>query len=76
MTNPRPKKSDYTVNEDGGVVFTGDPDNYSETFAASLVEGLELGSQPAPTGDPKKVTKETAARTTPKSNPNIEMGAV
>lgn len=78
MTAPKPKKSDYTVTEDGGVVYTGEPDKFSQDFAESLTQGLELGSQPAATGDPTKVTSETAAtRATGKSNPkNIEMGAL
>lgn len=78
MTTPRPKKSDYSVQEDGGVIFTGDPENYSAPYAESLVQGLELGSEPAATGNPKApATKETAAAKAVKANPkNIEMGAL
>lgn len=72
---PKAATSDYQVEADGGVTFTGRPEDFSQDMAAAVASGLELGSMPAPTGDPENVTEEKAARKG-RSNPaKLEKGA-
>jgi hypothetical protein len=74
--SPDPSPSDYRLQEDGGVAYTGDPTKFSEDMAAAVANGLELGSMPAPTGDPDEVTEEKAS-TSSRANPaRLEKGAV
>lgn len=71
---PERAASDYKVEADGGVTYTGAPENYSQDMAAAVASGLELGSMPAPTAE-EEVTEETAARKG-RSNPaELEKGA-
>jgi hypothetical protein len=72
---PDSSASDYQLQEDGGVAYTGDPAKFSQDMAAAVASGLELGSMPAPTGDPDEITEEKASAGA-KANPaHLEKGA-
>lgn len=72
--SPDPSPSDYKLQEDGGVVYTGRPEQFSQDMAAALANGLELGSMPAPTGA-GDVTQEQASDTARPNPAGMEKGA-
>lgn len=66
--------SEYIRQPDGGVVYKGDPKDFSMEKADAVARGLELGSEPAPTGDPDAEVETAAVKRGRRTQPPLETG--